>query len=1134
MARVEKKEKSVEKFNSVEGVRLWARTILDILSTTTDQKIIQATLVELDDIENPERRTATAVEIIMTALQNVRQESKDQDLYKAAEGLFAVALGNLDKLKSPDFVNSLIAEYFPEEREKMVAELLKLQKSHKIGQGTINRLVNSLSQSEHQLTQSVIQAIEIIIRKIIKNPEKSACFTLFHYFQLFWPSLNINERETVKNYFIQLRNSLVRVDKIGSGELTLLWFEMLHVMGTGSDSNRPELGDFRSEISSSQIIEAVLDFTPTEAIDAIGYALKHGANEPTTFQKLQEKMDRVLAEFADYPQVVIEGIIEAYVAAGFVSRYKNERIKLTAKGLNNATLGKTELESVILARRLFTGKTTEPKQRPQEWGEIKKDYATHRERVAIPEKEIVISGNSRRILFIGELNIGHIAFDEDAANALIDQIKNLPEEEKPHLIVVSGLVAGGYHFKRKAMREQLAIESMDKQFAYARLFMDKLIELGIEVSYVLSSEDFAIAHNYTVFAYQALDHMDNPQADPEKDFVPYWMVDQMQAGKRWDQLNEVQINAAMHYYYRCGRRMRSADEVRQLNSGKGIIREEYRKYSEVELKSMPWAYVRQEEFFIFFDALDKIINGEKLPAHYLDILEMDNFPIPGKVFDDFNCHNGLRITSTTETGTTISLLHHNGFEASSNNIPKNPVASFGNIIGPLAATSSTLHIQIPHEFVNFHSNIALGAESNENGQTIGFVATPGFARSDLLAYRSQTLIVPGSQTARDVKYGRLPSRGGVMREVYGNGEHVVIYPMTTELMDWSAMSAEQMAWLFLADNHFGSQAAYIDGLIRFIDYALKYIMANHPTIMALLGDLIQGRNVRSMPQESAIVRLPSLEHQLELANNMYYLSLSQGQPPINLPNFLNNLNKIYMVAGNHEQNSLPREMQSDFLLPMFTMLNMLLTGSPFGGNKVERLQSMTSAHGEQIYYPGGITDAHGGINAFLTHVFYKGKYGERDPIESARKIAGGFGADFQQVKLMAMGDKHVGRWGIPLPGILVLAIGSMCWSNGYERGLGFQTTPNATILKIGGGLPPEIHYFFPEFIQKHQIESGPFSPEFLADMYGITTGAKHQPHHGLYNAPSEDYLNELQIFINRVSGDIVRGNQSWLGAPLRM
>lgn len=1076
---------------------------------------------------------ATEADAEKIAIDALKLFESSAEVHNHVEEILAVALANLEKLESSVYRNTLITEFLPTVQEKVAAELLTLQQTYAVGANTINKLTSALVKSERQFPHSALHAIGIVTRKVAKNPEKSACLTLFHYFELFWPMLGAAERDVIQTNFSQLRDSLAQVDQISASELTLHWLEMLEFVGMGSDSNRPELGGSHLEISGSQIIDTILDYTPTQAIDAIGYALKHGAHELTTFQSLQQKMDRVLTVITDYPQIVVNGIIDAYIAAGFVARYKRGRIKLTSKGVSTATLGRTELETVLLARRLFTGETTESKKRPQNWDEIKEDYAVQRERVAIPEKEIVISGNSRKILFIGELNIGHIAFNADAADNLIEQIKNLPEKERPHHIIVSGLVAGGYHFKGKAMREQLAIESMDKQFAYARLFLDKLLELGVEVSYVLSSEDFAIAHNYTVFAYQALDHMDNPQADPDKDFVPYWMIDQMQAGKRWDQLNEVQINAAMHYYFRCGRRMRSADEVRQLNDGKGVVREEYRAYSEDELRLMPWAYVRQEEFFIFFDALDKLINDEKLPLHYYDILEMDHFPVPGKIFDDFNCYNGLRLTSITDTGTTVSILHHNGLESSFNSDPKNPIASFGNVLGPLKATRETLGIQIPNELVNFHSNVARGAEINEgDGTPIGLLSTPGFSGSDLLAYRTQTLVVPGSRILRGAKYGRLPSQGAVMREVYGNGEHVVVYPMTTELMDWSSMSKEQMAWLFFADNHFGSQAAYIDGLIRFIDYALKNIMANHPTIMALLGDLIQGRNVRSMPQESAIVRLSSLEHQLELAMIMYFLSLTQGQSLANLPSFLDNLNKIYMVTGNHEQNSLPREMQSDFLLSMFVMLSMLLNGNPFGGDKVERLQTMTSIQGEQIIYPGGITDTHGGINAFLTHVFYKGRFGGKDPIEGASKIAGGFGSDFEQVKLMVMGDRHVGLWGIPLPGILALVVGSMCWSTGYERGLGLKSTPQATVLKIGGNVPPEIHYYFPQFIQNHQIKTGPFSPEFLADTYGITTGAKHQPHYGLYNAPEVDYLDELQQFINQVSTDIVLGNQSWLGPEL--
>lgn len=1036
-----------------------------------------------------------------------------------ADRLLAVAILNLDKINTDSERQKLIAEYFPTKEQELVNNLQELQQNYQIGTGTITKLIQTITQPKRFSPKSTIEALGIVTRKLAKRPDRKACTTLFDFITSIWPNLNLEERDQFKSIFIQLRDALARVDGVGAAELSIKWLTTIYEIGVTRDSDHPELGFATPDSSTPRLIQEVLRFVPVRAIDSIGYALKYGASELTTIELLRQKFSNVLAGIHNYPDAVINGVIDAYVETGFVQRYKQGKIKLTKKGQEIPSLSSTELQTVLLARQLFTGVIPKPKEKSASWDDIDQYYDNQREKTAIPNKELVISGNSRRILLIGDLNIGHIAFDKNAAKAFVNQIKELPEEKRPHHIVVSGLVAGGYHFRKKNMREQLAITGMNAQFNFAREFLDMLLEIGVEVSYVLSSEDFEIARNYTIFAYQALDHSDNPQADPSKSFVPYWMADQMQFSDRWDILHEVQVNAAMQYYFRCGRRMRSADEVRALN----IVRDEYKSYSAEELAFMPWAYVRQEEFFIFFDALDKLIKGETLPKHYNEILEMENFPIPGRVFSDFNCYNGLRLTSVTDTGTTVSYLQHNGLNAP-NSVAGNPIASFGNIIGALAVAEKP----IPHEWVNFHGNLARGAELDEGGQTIGLLSTPGFSSPDLLDYRTQTLTIPGSPMLRQAKKGFLPSQGGMMREVYDNGEHTVLYPITKEFMDFSALSSDQILWLFLADVHAGSQAAYLDGYLRFLDYAFKHEMANHPTVMAFLGDQIQGRNVRTMPQESALVGLPSLEHQQELSVLLHQLALTQNQPLHDLPAWLANIEKTYLVTGNHEQNSLPRELQTDFLLPLAQNLQFML-----GNHRVKRLQTMTSQWGEHIVYPGGITDIHGGIQAFLTHKYDQAKFGSKDPIEGALKIIRGFGSDFSQVRLMAMGDRHVSLSAIPHPNILSLVVGSMSWSTGYERGIGVKSTPRATLVKWGGNLPPEIHYFSHRFIAQHPITSGPFSDEYLADVFDIRTDAKYEPHHGLYNVGRSEGHDALQNFILTLSEKIVLGNQSWLGAPLQ-
>ena len=1023
-----------------------------------------------------------------------------------AEQLLAVAIVNLDKIKTAPERQKLIAEFFPTKEEQIISRLRIVQAKYSIGEKTITTLLNSVTQAKKLHPNRILKSLEIIVNKLQRNPNSEYFGWVLDYVVFIWPELTVEYRLQFEKFFTKLSISLSKSDPIGTAELFIHWQDELFQIGRESDSNKPELGLLHTlSTDGPRYSETLMQLLPVQAFDSLGYALKNGARDEalTTFQLL-EKYSNILATLRGYPSIVVERMVDVYCEAGFVRRYKNGKFILTSKGRKSVDLGSSELHTVRMATNFLSQKrgTGESLGTMEQ---IVTTYENHQKEIGIPEKKIVIEGSNRRVLYIGDILFGQKDLSMETVTDLLTWIRLLPPENKPHQVIISGIVAGAFQYRQKDRRAALAIPSMDKQFNAAKIFIDALIEQGLEISYILSSEDLEQARNYTLMAMRALQNWANPQQDFQKGHITYWQEDQIKQIDAYDIHYDFQVNVAYPYYLRSGRRLRSADEVHKLK----IVRDEYRNLRPEELRKTPGVYVRQEEYILLFDAYQRLINNEPLPLHYYDILEIENIPIPGKEFPNFGIYNGLKFVAETDQATFTSLLHHNGLQFSDKGIHKVPINDILTQIGEIAASGSPL----PDEFVTFHQKEGMGFG--------GVVSLPGFDTVNVFQ-RTQSLAVSGETALRQVKRGTgVPNPGAIMRTLYN--DRTVTTLLTREQMDLADSHTDRIAWAFPSDHHVGSQAAWLDGLVRYYDYVLKEVLPQYKTVMSWMGDQIQARNVLTMPEESAIVGLQNLPHQEQFWYWILKESLTQGQSFDDLPPFLKNIVMAYLMTGNHERNTAPREITQSFTGLQETLLVNLL-----GEERVEYFQTMTSNNGEHLVYPGGITKNHGGLTAYLAHKLFWGRFGNKNSIIDAQKIVKGLGDEFSKVNLMVMGDKHISMWGFAA-GKLVLVVPSTCFGTGYELGLGLRSKPGATILYSGAGKPLEIHELSQQLIANHIIKSGPFSDEYMADFDPrLVTDPDYRPHHGLYSGHYSPH-NALQKRILMETERVVLGNRSRLG-----
>lgn len=1099
MARAQK-EKS-EKLNSVEETRLWARTIL-------------SELAKLGDVNHLEKENPEALELVQTALRSVKQEAEDQNLYKAAEGLFAVALANLDKLEDEVYKTDLISNWIPTDQELLLRHLETVRVKYKIGNKTIETLISAIETPKKRKPEVILRSLKTIVNKLKRQPDRDTFRSVLDFVVYVWPDLTLEQRQEFETVFTELSISLAKHDPVGTAELYILWQEKLFQISTESDISRPELGLIHSTtFEEPKYSEILLSLLPHRAFDELGYALKSGARDQAiTIEDLIKQFDNTTTTLKQIKPFMRERMVNVYVEMGFVRKLNSGKIKLTAKGKQQVNLGYNELETIQLATKILGERKGKVKGGISSMTDITAAYEDYHQSISIPELVIYTDDDHRRILYLADLLFGQKDLSTKVLNLVIEQIRLQPKSQRPHYAIISGLVAGAFQYRLKDRRAALALASMDDQFAAAKVFIDQLLAMGIKIAYVLSDEDREQARNYTLMALKAIEYAGNPQSDSAKKHISYGEEARMrQPGKRpgqadlWDIHYDFQINVVFPYYYRTGRRLRSADEIYAAR----IVREEYLDLSPEELRKTPGVYVRQEEYIILYDAYQRLCRGEKLPKHYGKILDIDKIPVPGKEFTNFGIYNGLKLVTKTTGQEYTSLLHHNGLGLSPTGLKRDPLSKIFAQLGDMDAAG----LETPDEVVVMHQQQGMG-----QGKV---VSLPGFGGVNIFQ-RSQSFFVSGESALRQI--GRdtgVPNPGGIERTVYDDGR--IVTKFFTEYQMRTAHLGKRTAWLPFSDTHVGNVAAALDLYLRYQDYALKDFASQYDRIVLVyLGDGINALNVETAAQDNALTGLTSLEHMEAMYHRLIEEGLTQGNNYDDLPQFIDKIDYAYSFTGNHELNTGRRKgVLHSYSLGTTELLKRIL-----GRDKASYMSTIKGPDGQLIVFPGGITQTHGGTKALGSHKLLWARFGGGNGILNGQKIVHGLSRVLTpDVNMLIMGDQHVGKWGFAA-GKVVLVVPSTCFTTGFEFGLGLWTLPGGMFYVSGGGYAPELHEIPLSVIANHQITSGSLSEEAVASINSrLVTDRDYRPGDGLYTGPYQPH-DYLQHWVLYQTNNIVGGNQS--------
>lgn len=727
-------------------------------------------------------------------------------------------------------------------------------------------------------------------------------------------------------------------------------------------------------------------------------------------------------------------------------------------------------------------------------------YRTNQAESKVQEIGIVTDKPSVNILFLSELLLGHQHAALDFFVKTVESLKELPEDMRPDVLVMSGLLQGDFKFLDKRRRTTLVPEltSMGEQFRYGRELINLLLSTGIPLIYNLSNDDRQIAEEYTIEVFRKMQKYAQKKGK-EKDHdlaqstVNYADVDKMRQNSQWNTHLKFQIEVVFPYCLRSGRRLRSAEEMRRLTEGK----------------------VHEEEYFLLFDAMERLNQGRKLSKTQRKWLEVENLKDT-----EFHITDDANLTiKTADRSYTDKIRHNMGFS-------QKPMYSNHMNVMVHGLQQMRANGLASHNFtITQHSQEAVGVDL---GDGMWGISTGGFIRAkEFFDTKGSKVDVPGDISRRLVSTRRrIPSPGATAHMRTDDGRHIVTI-FNEALRDKSYSIPERMAIVLFCDWQTGSITARPDYQVKFMDYVHSRTLQESPVAIFVGGDIVHGRNYPDFASESQSSMLMSMESQIEFVKTMMERVL-EGLTPQQVAGIV----RVIVEPGNHEWNSGTVKWHGE----SFTRwLRDLYTGMyTRNGLTKEKIEEIVKFHNAVVTPKGEFFKSWTGLDYFgnngisVQHFALergaKGGLGGL-PVYQAHDHSAGIG------KLKASIDYELyGHWHHPQYALfgdkLAIVGGSLAGISGYEWWRGYRPVISGTILHIGGSLPPQIEFVSEEALIRHKIKEGRFSDaNLLAEKY--ETDRNFDPiRHGPF-LPDQFPKSALQKALDQIRRDASQSANSF-------
>jgi hypothetical protein len=770
------------------------------------------------------------------------------------------------------------------------------------------------------------------------------------------------------------------------------------------------------------------------------------------------QIEEILAESDNRPQqipdLVMQRLIEGFIETGYV-RLNADKLSLTPKGRKSmGYIGYDAVKSTLIA--------TDALRTQHSRSEVKKIADVHRDHDVDANTQVVeinehIDRPSAKVLYLSDILVGNNASDTRALLETIDDIKRLPQEERPDVIVVSGIMEGGHKFRNKAARIA-SVQGLDGQYASAKIIFDKIQDLGSKVVYVMGANDRAIAHDGTVEAMRTVRNLAAPLTDSQKGDVTYWQQDAYMQDAAWDQNLKFQLEVVFPYCLRSGRRLRSADEVAKITKGK----------------------IRIEEYLLLWDAYQSLIGSQNIPDVYKKVLKIENIHLPGVKNSGLEITDGVNLNLDYVGGKTVTAVR--------DRLKFGSAPMYGNSMDAALAlfrqhTSQPNPKPLDVLAVTGHDE-GVGTVLRE-----GVVVTlPGFLDSRRVLNQKGAIAQSGQGRAyRGVTTRRREMTPGAMG-IESTADGITRFTFHNSALREKADSVDRTFIAQIADLQTGSITSQPDKFIKFLDMLTTRYADQGKIIIVANGDLVHGRNYKGMDMECAATGLMRVPDQIELVDQL--INRAYGHIP--QEDLRKMIERVGIVAGNHEWNS-SYDRTGDAFVRDFEMIFRTLLGVGKFDPRVIPSERILTQDGD-FFQAWTLMQKIGEYGMLAQHMpMMKGGKGSgtRIALTQVQALIESMGRSARNVDLVLTGHYHNGS--IYQDGDRVYSGSpSFAGESGFEHMLGFKAVPGGMVVGVGGDRPVQVDILSKKTLDDHVIRNGYFSAGDLSNL-GIKSDKNYNP-----------------------------------------
>lgn len=709
-----------------------------------------------------------------------------------------------------------------------------------------------------------------------------------------------------------------------------------------------------------------------------------------------------------------------------------------------------------------------------EAGDIAAVYARDRSSKRVAEIQLDFPKDSVKVLHAAELLIGNQNADIGFYTSLCEQIQTMSDDEKPDIVVLSGLLQGDFKYLEKSRRATIVpdLTSMDKQFKYALQMVEKLQEVGVPVVYNMGNDDRRIAEEYTIEVFRKMQEYARGQEG-----VNWAKIDKMRQHPEWNTHYQFQVNDVFPYCLRLGRRLYTADEMRAKTEGRIGVEEYFLLFDEYMLGVLT---DRSNELKILAKTNPAASNERlgikrqirEIKARHTEeyqewlLLSRIEQNTELEITDDVN----LRL-KTKGRQYTDYIRHYLGFSSTPmyQNHMVSQVSMGAQLVSGGHEVPSMIVTQNNHEAVGVGNGDSWNVATGGMIRAIDFINTKG-SRADARGDISRRL----ASTRR-----RIPQPTATMHERTDDDRHIVTI-FNDALTEKSHSIPERMTIAELCDWQTGSITARPDLLAKQLDYIRTRVMGERATSIFFGGDMMHGRNYPHFPSESQQTGLMAMDSQEEFNIDLMHKSfgdLSKAE--------LSAIVRVLVQPGNHEWNSGTLKWHGySFLkgVESFFREEFARAGVDRGviDDIVQRHEAFITQRGEYATGYTGI-EYFGELGVLIQHYLMerggKGSGGDL-PVYQTHHFANGAADLMSKIDIFMAGHWHHPQYGVFGNKVGVVG-GSIAGISDYELKRGYRAAISGTLMHIGGGKPIQVEFLSEKTLHAHIINSGQLSAAAL-------------------------------------------------------